>query len=69
MTLTVTDLCCGAGGSSHIQPDRKAQPRGQAYLHASLVPLDAADPFTPEDHGQLSLLGGFRAECQGVCGV
>jgi hypothetical protein len=52
MTLTVTD---------------KGQPRGQAYLHASLVPLDAVDLSTPEDHGRLSLLGGSRAECQGVC--
>jgi hypothetical protein len=53
MTLTVTD---------------KAQLRGQAYLHASLVPLDAVDLPTPKDPGQLSLLG-FRVECQGVCGV
>jgi hypothetical protein len=47
----------------------KAQPRGQAYLHASLIPLDAVDLSTPKGHGQLSLLGGFRAERQGVCGV
>jgi hypothetical protein len=46
MTLTVTGMFCGAGGSSH-----------------------AVDLSTPEDHGQLSLLGGFRAECQGMCGV
>jgi hypothetical protein len=54
MTLLVTD---------------KAQLRGQPDLHVSLVPLDAVDLPTPEDHGQLSLLGGFRAECQGVCRV
>jgi hypothetical protein len=42
---------------------------GTAYLHASLVPLDQADLSTPEDHGQLSLLDGFRMECEGVCGV
>jgi hypothetical protein len=54
MTLTVTD---------------KARLRRRAYLDASQLLLDAVDLSTPEDHGQLSLLGGFRAECQGVCGV
>jgi hypothetical protein len=54
MTLTVTG---------------KAQLRGQAYLHASLVSLDAVGLPAPEDDGQLPLLGGFRADCQGVCGV
>jgi hypothetical protein len=47
----------------------KAQLRGQAYLHVSLIPLDAVDLPTPEDHGQLTLLGGFRAEYQGVGGL
>jgi hypothetical protein len=42
---------------------------GQAFLHASLLPLDEVDLSTPEDHGQLSLLDGFGMECQGVCGV
>jgi len=40
---------------------------GEAYLHASLVPLDEAHLSTPEDRGQLNL---FEADCQsGVCGL
>ena len=42
------------------------QRNGDAYLHASLVPLDEVDLSTPEDHGQLNL---FEQECQGMCGL
>jgi hypothetical protein len=54
MTFTVTD---------------KAPLRGGTHLHASLVLLDVVDMPTLEHPGQLWLLGGFRAECQGVCGL
>jgi hypothetical protein len=52
----------------HAQPGGRAQLRGQAHLHAALLPLDQADLATPEDHGQRALLNGLRADCQGVCG-
>jgi hypothetical protein len=55
--------------AGHLQPTGKAQLRGQAFLHASLVPLDQVDLPAPKDHGQLSLLDGFRAGCHGVCGT
>jgi hypothetical protein len=55
--------------AGHLQPDGRAQLRGQAFLHASLRPLDQVDLSTPEDRGQLSLLDGFRADCEGMCGV
>jgi hypothetical protein len=68
MTLSVTDLCCSAGGSSH-----GAELAGGSLRlgpnHNRPVPLDAVDRSTLEGHGQRSMLGGFRAECQGVCGV
>jgi hypothetical protein len=47
----------------------KGELLGQAFIHASLVPLDQVDLSTPEDHGQLSLLDGFGMECEGMCGV
>lgn len=38
------------------------------FLHRDAVPLEDADLSTPEDHGQLDLLG-FLNECEGMCGV
>jgi hypothetical protein len=69
MTLTVTDMFCGAGGSCHGAELAGGSSLCLGLNHNRLVPLDAVDLSTPEGHGQLSLLGGFRAECQGVCGV
>ena len=40
--------------------------RGEAYLHRSAVPLDAADLSTAADHGQLDL---WPNECEGICGT
>lgn len=39
---------------------------GQAFLHASAVPLDEVDLRTREQRGERSL---FDAECEGMCGV
>jgi hypothetical protein len=68
MTLSVTDLWCSADGSSH-----GAELAGGSLRpgpnHNQLVPLDAVDRSTPEGHGEHSMLGGFWAECQGVCSV
>ncbi len=53
--------------AGHRGAINKAELQGQAFLHASLVPLDQADLSTPEDHGQLNL---FESDCQsGVCGL
>jgi hypothetical protein len=53
----------------HGHQGGKGELLGQAFLHASLVPLDEADLSTPQDHGQLSLLDGFGMECEGMCGI
>ncbi len=59
-----------ASRAGHAQPGGTAQRRGQASLHAVLVPLDQADLLsTPEDRGQRPLLDGFAGEGQGVCGA
>ena len=38
------------------------------FLHRSCVPLDQVDLSTDEENGQ-GILAGFRAECEGMCGV
>jgi hypothetical protein len=64
-----------AGGSGRLA---QVELRGTPYLHRQRVPLEQVDLTTPEDHGQLSLLGaagggadalGFLDECEGMCGV
>jgi hypothetical protein len=55
--------------AGHPHHDRPA-PRGRAFLHRSLVPLDRVDLHPTPGRGSAAELGdGFGNECLGVCGT
>ncbi|NEI52685.1 hypothetical protein GR217_34265 [Rhizobium leguminosarum] len=45
---------------------RRAEMRGQQFMHARRVPLAEVDLSTAEDRGQLNL---FINDCEGMCGL
>lgn len=53
--------------NGHPTPPDRPRLRGQAFLHASLTPLEQVDLTTPADHGQGAL--AFAEECEGMCGL
>ena len=50
--------------NGHPSDGHRAPLFGRAYLHSSLVPLDAVDFGGSDDRSDL-----FGEDCQGMCGV